>query len=143
MQVELKRIQTEVGLTFVHVTHDQEEAMWMADTVAVMNAGRIEQLGPPTEMYELPANRFVANFLGQSNLIAAEVTGRSNGDVLLDAHGARFAAPEHRARPAQGPVWLGVRPEKLRLIPAEAAVPDGHNSVRGVVTDACYAGVST
>ena len=69
MQVELKRIQTEVGLTFVHVTHDQEEAMTMADTIAVMNEGRVEQLGSPRELYEHPATRYVANFLGQSNCL--------------------------------------------------------------------------
>ncbi|HEU4426024.1 MAG TPA: ABC transporter ATP-binding protein [Pilimelia sp.] len=143
MQIELKRIQTEVGITFLHVTHDQEEAMWMADTVAVMNAGRIEQLGPPTEIYEQPATRFVANFLGQSNLIAAEVGGRSGGDVLLEAHGARFAVPADRAQSAQGRVWMGVRPEKVRLIDGHGVVPDNHSSVRGVITDSCYAGVST
>ncbi|MGW1452005.1 ABC transporter ATP-binding protein, partial [Micromonospora sp. NPDC002411] len=77
MQIELKRIQTEVGITFVHVTHDQEEAMTMADTVAVMNAGRIEQLGAPADLYEFPATAFVANFLGQSNLLAGEATGVS------------------------------------------------------------------
>ena len=70
MQIELKRIQQEVGLTFIHVTHDQEEAMTMADTIAVMNAGRIEQLGDPATLYERPASTFVANFLGQSNLLA-------------------------------------------------------------------------
>ncbi len=69
MQIELKRIQDEVGLTFIHVTHDQEEAMTMADTVAVMNAGVIEQMGAPAELYENPRSTFVANFLGQSNLI--------------------------------------------------------------------------
>ena len=76
MQVELKRIQTEVGLTFIHVTHDQEEAMTMADTVAVMNAGRIEQMGPPAELYDLPRTAFVANFLGQSNLVRGTVVVR-------------------------------------------------------------------
>src|SRR3712207_4376905 len=81
MQIELKRIQTEVGTTFLHVTHDQEEAMWMADTVAVMNNGRIEQLGAPTDIYEFPVNPFVSNFLGQSNLFAAEVAGRSGADL--------------------------------------------------------------
>jgi spermidine/putrescine transport system ATP-binding protein len=140
MQIELKRIQTEVGITFLHVTHDQEEAMWMADTVAVMNAGRIEQLGPPTEIYEFPANPFVANFLGQSNLLAASVVGRSGPDLLLDAHGSRFVAPAARARAAEGRVWLGVRPEKLQL---SSSPVDGHNGVQCVVTDACYAGVST
>jgi spermidine/putrescine transport system ATP-binding protein len=140
MQTELKRIQTEVGITFLHVTHDQEEAMWLADTVAVMNAGRIEQLGPPTEIYEFPANPFVANFLGQSNLLAASVVGRSGDDLVLRAHGARFAAPAARARAVEGEVWLGVRPEKLRLGPSAV---DGHNAIHCVVTDACYAGVST
>jgi spermidine/putrescine transport system ATP-binding protein len=140
MQIELKRIQTEVGITFLHVTHDQEEAMWMADTVAVMNAGRIEQLGAPTDIYEFPANPFVANFLGQSNLLAASVAGRSGAELLLDAHGSRFAAPTDRARAVEGKVWLGVRPEKVQL---GAAAVDGHNTVHCVVTDACYAGVST
>ena len=94
MQIELKRIQTEVGITFVHVTHDQEEAMTMADTVAVMNAGRIEQLGPPAELYDLPATTFVATFLGRSNLLAGQVTGRAGDDITVTAHGWSL----HRAR---------------------------------------------
>ncbi|HEX2355300.1 MAG TPA: ABC transporter ATP-binding protein, partial [Micromonosporaceae bacterium] len=143
MQIELKRIQTEVGVTFLHVTHDQEEAMWMADTVAVMNAGHIEQLGAPADIYEFPANPFVANFLGQSNLLAAEVAGRSGDDLTLSAHGSRFAAPATRARSAEGQVWLGVRPEKVQLAPTEQGAPPGHNAVNGVLTDICYAGVST
>jgi spermidine/putrescine transport system ATP-binding protein len=143
MQVELKRIQTEVGITFLHVTHDQEEAMWMADTVAVMNAGRIEQLGAPTDIYEFPASPFVANFLGQSNLFAATVSGRTGDELALVAHGARFAAPTGRARSTDGDVWLGVRPEKVRLASADEGAPEGHNHVRGVLTDTCYAGVST
>src|SRR6188508_2630082 len=90
MQLELKRIQTEVGLTFVHVTHDQEEAMTMADTIAVMNNGRIEQLGDPATLYENPVTTFVANFLGQSNLVRATVTSRSGGELAVDAHGTTF-----------------------------------------------------
>ena len=70
MQLELKNIQREIGITFVHVTHDQEEAMTMADFIVVMNGGHIEQLGTPTELYEHPATAFVANFLGVSNLLA-------------------------------------------------------------------------
>ena len=96
MQIELKRIQTEVGLTFVHVTHDQEEAMTMADTIAVMNAGRIEQLGSPAELYENPATTFVANFLGQSNLLVRSTkdvgddTRVFNGvDLTVNVRGAR------------------------------------------------------
>ncbi len=143
MQIELKRIQTEVGITFLHVTHDQDEAMWMADTVAVMNAGRIEQLGAPTEIYEYPSSPFVSNFLGQSNLFAAEVTGTSGDDLTLTAHGERFAAPTARARATEGRVWLGVRPEKVRLAEPGQDPPANHNAVRGVLTDTCYAGVST
>jgi spermidine/putrescine transport system ATP-binding protein len=143
MQVELKRIQTEVGTTFVHVTHDQEEAMAMADTVAVMNAGRIEQLGGPAVIYEFPATAFVANFLGQSNLLAGEVTGRSGEDVLVEAYGVRFSVPATRARCRQGTVHLGVRPEKVHLATNVDDVPGGHQWVSGVVSDASYLGVST
>ncbi len=75
MQIELKWIQKEVGITFVHVTHDQEEAMTMADTIAVMNEGEIEQMGSPAELYDNPKTAFVANFLGQSNLIKGSITG--------------------------------------------------------------------
>ena len=81
MQLELKRIQSEVGITFVHVTHDQEEAMTMADTIAVMNLGKIEQLGSPTDLYERPRTAFVANFLGTSNLLEGSVEGQ--GSVRL------------------------------------------------------------
>jgi spermidine/putrescine transport system ATP-binding protein len=143
MQLELKRIQTEVGITFVHVTHDQEEAMTLADTVAVMNAGRIEQLGPPAELYEFPATAFVANFLGRSNLLAGTVRGRGGGDVLVEAYGRRFSVPVDRARTFAGPVLLGVRPEKVRLVGAADQVPDGHQWVDGTVEDAAYLGVST
>ncbi|WP_410809686.1 ABC transporter ATP-binding protein [Micromonospora sp. 067-2] len=143
MQIELKRIQTEVGITFVHVTHDQEEAMTMADTVAVMNAGRIEQLGAPAELYEFPTTAFVANFLGQSNLLAGEADGSGGGEVAVTAHGARFSVPVGRSRADRGPVHLGVRPEKLHLVGSADQVPAGHQHVTGLVTDASYVGVST
>ncbi|KUJ48408.1 MULTISPECIES: ABC transporter ATP-binding protein [Micromonospora] len=143
MQIELKRIQTEVGITFVHVTHDQEEAMTMADTVAVMNAGRIEQLGAPADIYEFPATAFVANFLGQSNLIAGEVSGSNGDDTLVTARGARFSVPSARARTDQGPVYLGVRPEKLHLAGAAVQVPAGSQHLEGTISDASYVGVST
>ena len=139
MQIELKRIQTEVGLTFVHVTHDQEEAMTMADTIAVMNGGRIEQLGAPAELYERPATTFAANFLGQSNLLEATVTGTSGQDLLLDVRGHRVALARSRSAVDQGRLWLGVRPEKLRVTTAGA---DG-NRLDGVVTDASFTGVAT
>ncbi|MEN9923267.1 MAG: hypothetical protein RIS09_781, partial [Actinomycetota bacterium] len=83
MQIELKRIQSEVGTTFVHVTHDQEEAMTMADTIAIMNQGVIEQMGAPEEMYELPKTAFVANFLGQSNLVEGRVSGQEGENLVV------------------------------------------------------------
>ena len=139
MQVELKRIQTEVGLTFVHVTHDQEEAMTMADTIAVMNGGRIEQMGSPTELYERPCTTFAANFLGQSNLIKATVTGTAGDDLLVDVHGQRVALPRKRSTVTDGLLWLGVRPEKLRV----AGPDDTGNRLTGIVTDASFIGVAT
>jgi spermidine/putrescine transport system ATP-binding protein len=143
MQLELKRIQTDVGLTFVHVTHDQEEAMTMADTIAVMNRGKVEQLGGPTELYETPATVFVANFLGQSNLLAATVSGRSGGDLLLDVAGSRVVLPAERSRCTSDRVFVGVRPEKLQIQRGDDAVPNGNNAFTGVVTDASFVGVST
>ncbi|ROT31554.1 ABC transporter ATP-binding protein [Micromonospora sp. HM5-17] len=143
MQLELKRIQTEVGITFVHVTHDQEEAMTLADTVAVMNNGRIEQLGTPAELYEFPATAFVATFLGRSNLLSGTVVGRDGDDVLVEAYGQRFSVPVIRARRTAGAVLLGIRPEKLRLVGTVDEVPAGHQAVAGIVTDAAYLGTST
>ena len=108
MQLQLKRIQAETGLTFVHVTHDQEEAMSMADTVAVMRQGRIEQLGPPAELYDLPRTRFVATFLGQSNLAPVTVVG-AEGDLLV--------------------VELGG--QRVRVLRSRAAAPDARRSLVG------------
>ncbi|HEX5017622.1 MAG TPA: ABC transporter ATP-binding protein [Actinomycetes bacterium] len=142
MQIELKRIQTEVGITFVHVTHDQEEAMTMADTIAVMNEGRIEQMGAPIELYENPVTTFVANFLGQSNLIKGSVTGKGGGDALLEVQGIRMAMPTARVHSDRDDVWVGVRPEKMQISRSGISV-NGENAVTGVVTDASYIGVST
>ncbi len=138
MQIELKRIQSEVGLTFIHVTHDQEEAMTMADTIAVMNAGRIEQLGDPATLYERPASTFVANFLGQSNLLAATIrTNPTAGVALADSHGSEIAVEADHLPQGLSEVWVGVRPEKLRL------GEQGRNQLRGMVTDVSFTGVST
>jgi spermidine/putrescine transport system ATP-binding protein len=144
MQIELKRIQTEVGITFVHVTHDQEEAMTMADTIAVMNHGVIEQMGHPTDLYDAPATTFVSNFLGQSNLVRAEVVGPSGADIVVDAYGNKLTAPAARARRASGTVWVGVRPEKVFLAAAGAEATDGANLLTGgVLSDVSFIGVST
>ena len=148
MQLELKRIQTEVGITFVHVTHDQEEAMTMADTVAVMNAGRVEQLGAPSDLYENPRTTFVANFLGTSNLIEAEVDTRNGDDIVLKAGDGRLVLPQARCSApatAGGKVLVGIRPEKIALTHADDAgsIPEGRNRLTGRIADASFIGVST
>ncbi len=143
MQVELKRIQTEVGITFVHVTHDQEEAMTMADTIAVMNAGRVEQMGSPADLYENPATTFVANFLGRSNLIAGRVTGRAGNNAEVDVQGRTIVLPAARVHSDGDAVHVGVRPEKISITLAEGTGREGVNSLDGVVTDASFIGVST
>ena len=122
MQIELKRIQTEVNITFIHVTHDQEEAMTMADRIAVMNQGQIEQIGPPVELYEQPRTAFVAGFLGVSNLISATVEGP--GRVRL-AGGGRGAGARRALRDAPGDVRIGVRPEKVRRAAGASETSDG------------------
>ena len=145
MQIELKRIQTEVGITFVYVTHDQDEAMTMSDRIAVMSAGRIEQVGDPSELYERPRTEFVANFLGVSNLLSGRVVQRDDGlaRVRLDG-GELVSVPSADAGDATR-VRIGVRPEKLRVLPAETAGSDDPrlNHLRGTVIDASYVGVST
>jgi len=144
MQLELKRIQTEVGLTFVHVTHDQEEAMTMADTVAVMNAGVIEQMGAPAELYENPRTTFVANFLGQSNLIDGRVTARDADLITVDMQGVPVSVPTDRDHATGDRAWVGIRPEKV-LIGEEGEALDapGHTVPGGVVVDVSFVGVST
>jgi spermidine/putrescine transport system ATP-binding protein len=134
MQLELKRIQAEVGITFVHVTHDQEEAMTMADRIVIMNGGRIEQEGTPSELYETPRTPFVAGFLGASNLLEGEVAGEER--VKL-ADGTEVRVPREALAGRSGAVQIGVRPEKLRIGGGEG------NSLSGVVTESAYIGVST
>ncbi|MFJ9551732.1 ABC transporter ATP-binding protein [Streptomyces erythrochromogenes] len=147
MQLELKRIQTEVGITFVHVTHDQEEAMTMADTVAVMNGGRVEQLGAPADLYENPRTTFVANFLGTSNLIEASVES-AGSDVVVSASGATLRLPAARCSTTPrdgGKLLVGVRPEKVSLVPAEEenAIATGRNRITGRIAASSFIGVST
>jgi len=142
MQLELKRIQTEVGITFIHVTHDQEEAMTMADTIAVLNKGKVEQMGAPVDLYENPRTAFVAGFLGQTNLLTAKVVGTS-GDVLTtDFHGIQLTMPVSRMAATTQEVEVGVRPEKIHLADLGQA-PAGRNVVDGLIIDASFIGVST
>ncbi|CAA9357932.1 MAG: Putrescine transport ATP-binding protein PotG [uncultured Nocardioidaceae bacterium] len=144
MQIELKRIQTEIDVTFVHVTHDQEEAMTMADTIAVMNNGVIEQMGHPEELYENPETTFVANFLGQSNLIVTEVLSSSPERVSVDCHGQQLEIDSARSHTDSGRGWLGVRPEKITATARGAEGRNGANLLSGGrVSDVSFVGVST
>jgi spermidine/putrescine transport system ATP-binding protein len=142
MQIELKWIQTEIGITFVHVTHDQEEAMTMADTIAVMNKGKIEQMGTPEELYDSPKTAFVANFLGQSNLIPGEVSGSDGDNLIVDLFGTKVAVPKARSSARGNSALVGVRPEKFRIA-AEGKSTHGNVLTGGVVSDVSYIGVST
>ncbi|UMB68333.1 ABC transporter ATP-binding protein [Mycobacterium paraterrae] len=121
MQVELKAIQREVGITFVFVTHDQDEALTLCDRLAVFNDGRIEQVGPAREVYESPANRFVAGFVGTSNVLSGAAA-----EQLLGRSGT----------------WA-LRPEKIAIVPDGAPTPAGHVTRAGTVAEVIYAGAST
>jgi spermidine/putrescine transport system ATP-binding protein len=144
MQIELKQIQGDVGLTFLHVTHDQEEAMTMADTIAVMNKGEIEQMGAPEELYELPRTAFVANFLGQSNLFTGPVQSSKGDTIVVDVAGRKVEVPRDRAQRHAGEVTIGVRPEKLALVTSEPKQTAGLNLIGpGRVVDVSFSGVST
>jgi spermidine/putrescine transport system ATP-binding protein len=143
LQIELKRIQREVGITFVHVTHDQEEAMSMADTIAVMNKGKIEQAGSAEELYERPHTAFVANFLGVSNLVDGKVLERGAEIATVETDDGTVQIPCSRMEEAPGAaVRIGVRPEKIELVPASEGVRAGRNALRGRVSVASFLGVS-
>jgi spermidine/putrescine transport system ATP-binding protein len=143
MQVELKRIQQEVGITFIYVTHDQEEAMTMSDRIAVMNNGRYEQLGDPESLYERPTTRFVAGFLGISNLIPATIEGGDAAYASARLTGNDLIKVPRGLLDGTTNVSIGVRPEKIRLSERSVEPPAGHNRLVGVVRDASYIGVST
>ncbi|MEF8801260.1 MAG: ABC transporter ATP-binding protein [Halolamina sp.] len=134
MQVELKNLQEELGITFVYVTHDQEEALTMSDEIAVMNEGHVEQLGTATEIYEEPASEFVADFIGETNLIRGEYTEAENG-ATIESGGLRFTVPE--TPEASGQVAFAIRPEKVRLGDEAAGL---ENSFTAEVTDEIYKG---
>jgi spermidine/putrescine transport system ATP-binding protein len=143
MQVELKRIQQEVGITFIYVTHDQEEAMTMSDRIAVMNGGRYEQLGDPEGLYERPTTRFVAGFLGVSNLLPATISGSADGYVVARlADDSNVRVPKALVNGGTA-IDVGVRPEKIRMHRADETAPPGANEISGTVVDASYLGVST
>jgi spermidine/putrescine transport system ATP-binding protein len=138
LQVELKNIQRDVGITFVYVTHDQEEALTMSDRIAVMDQGRIEQCAGPEQVYERPATTFVAGFIGVSNLMPAVATG--GNDVKLD-NGPTVTSPDASAFSSGERCYAVVRPEKLDVT-TDAAPPD-RPSVEGVVEASLFLGTAT
>jgi spermidine/putrescine transport system ATP-binding protein len=144
MQLELKRIQQEVGITFIYVTHDQEEAMTMSNRFAVMRHGKIEQIGPPEEVYESPSTEFVAGFLGASNLLDGEIKDGDNRltSILLSTGTVVFADTDRLPAGVGPQVKVGVRPEKISIEPDVGEAPAGRNSVSGLLRMSTYIGVS-
>jgi spermidine/putrescine transport system ATP-binding protein len=143
MQIELKSIQHEIGITFIYVTHDQEEAMTMSDRLAVMRAGRIDQVGAPQDVYEHPATEFVAGFLGASNLLDGTVEP-SDGDLrtVILSSGEKVRVPAGSLNGHTDHIRLGVRPEKIRISSGGSARPPEDNMVGGTVQVATFVGVS-
>src|SRR5215472_5975734 len=157
MQIELKRIQREVGITFVYVTHDQGEALTMSDRIAVMNEGVIEQLAQPRDIYEHPKTRFVAGFIGTSNLLGGTVTRTEAGNAVMEFGDQEvIVVPAPDARPGDK-LEITVRPEKVTLVPGESGDLGGGQggaagagsgrenacALRGTVTEVVYLGTST
>jgi putrescine transport system ATP-binding protein len=141
-QFELMNLQDELGVTFIVVTHDQEEAMTLSTRIVVMNEGRFEQVGTPGEVYEYPRNRFVADFLGNVNILHARMAGLEGPLVQLDCADAGGAIQAHcdgSAPPPGAECWVAVRPEKI-FISKEAPPEPGRTVLKGVVEDLGYFG---
>jgi len=144
MQLELKRIQREVGITFVYVTHDQEEALTMSDRLVVMNAGRIEQLGSPRELYEHPATRFVANFIGTSNILTGRLERKGDGWALAGLGPDQRVLVADAAHAGDGQdVELAIRPEKIVLRTEQDPPPPDRSALKVRVDEVVYLGTST
>ncbi|MDE2384842.1 MAG: ABC transporter ATP-binding protein [Alphaproteobacteria bacterium] len=138
MQIELKRLQTETGITFIFVTHDQEEALTMSDRIAVMSKGKVLQVGTPHEIYDHPAERFVANFIGETNFLKGEIVSSAKGvpRVKLEA-GPTISADAPRGGQPAGKVTVVLRPEQATLVPA------GKGELQGVVDNVVFFGTDT
>jgi spermidine/putrescine transport system ATP-binding protein len=142
MQIELKRIQSEVGITFLYVTHDQEEAIVMSDRLAVMSGGRIEQVGPPEQVYDSPATEFVAGFLGASNMMSADVGEDNGGLSTVRLEGGHELLLRSDRLSGRGPrARIGVRPEKIQVLRLSEPAGEGWNSLEGTITLSVYTGI--
>ena len=138
MQIEIRRIQQELGITTIYVTHDQTEAMNMSDRIVVMNDGVIEQLGTAEEIYRRPSSRFVADFVGQINLLAGKVVGDEGDGVVVDAAGAVIRAPKQEGVRRDAEVSIGIRPELFKAVDGAAAA--GMNTLDGRIAGRIFAG---
>jgi spermidine/putrescine ABC transporter ATP-binding subunit len=139
MQVEIRRIQQALRITTVYVTHDQGEAMSLSDRIAVLNAGRLVQLGAPAEIYARPRTRFVADFVGKINLLEARVVGEADGWEVVEVVGTKLRVPRSATGAAGATLTLGIRPERLVLLGPDAD-PGPRNAVRGRVSRQSFAG---
>jgi ABC-type Fe3+/spermidine/putrescine transport system ATPase subunit len=142
MRTVIRRLQRALGITTLYVTHDQEEALALSDTIAVMDRGEVLQTGPPWALYRAPRNRFVAEFLGGMNVLAGRLTspaGAGGVTVVETDFGTPWAVAADGPAPGAGPVWLGIRPESLRVEPPPGAA-DRWNQVAGTVTEVGYLG---
>ncbi len=139
MQLELKHLQTGLGITFVYVTHDQEEALTMSDRIVLMRQGRIAQIGAPPDLYDRPASRYVADFIGETNLLPGVVAESGDGIAVLRAGGATLRALSDAPLAPGAEAWLTVRPEAIELTDS-GVTREGWNRVAGTVREAVYAG---
>jgi ABC-type Fe3+/spermidine/putrescine transport system ATPase subunit len=140
LQLEMRRLHADLGITFIHVTHDQEEALTMSDRIAVVNEGRIAQLGRPEDLYDRPCNRFVASFLGESNFLTGVVRGMEDAVVVADCAGATLRAVTAGAMQPGAEATLTVRPERMRFADTAFPVAGPQNRLRATVTEAMFAG---
>jgi spermidine/putrescine transport system ATP-binding protein len=144
MQLELKRIQTELGTTFVHVTHDQEEALAMSDRIAVMNGGRVEQIGSPREIYEHPESAFVADFIGSLNALELTIEEIVGGyGVMRLGEDERIVVPVGSDARKGDSLRIAVRPERVQIGPVDGPVIDGGSRVEGTIAEIVYLGMYT
>ena len=139
MQLELKHLQSHLGITFLYVTHDQEEALTMSDRIVLMRQGRIAQIGAPRDLYDRPASRYVADFIGETNLLPGVVAESGDGMVVLRAAGTTLRALSDTPLAPGAEAWLTVRPEAIELTDSEVT-RQGWNRVAGTVREAVYAG---
>ena len=138
MQLELKHLQTGLGITFLYVTHDQEEALTMSDRIVLMRQGSVAQIGTPRDLYDRPVSRYVADFIGETNLLAGKVVEVTQGVVTLEVGGCRLRGLADSALATDAQAWLTVRPEAISLL--DGPPPAGWNAVAGALVDTVYAG---